>query len=406
MSIKIKLILTITITLVFLGFGMSGIVYWQNNKILTTHIGDDINVTINHTFQLVNFYIDKASGNLINLANDPIIISALETKNSDTLLAASQKITTIKEAVGNIENIALHQISGSSCIAITADQTATAVIGKDWSDRDYCKGIIENKATYVSSAFVSSISNKPVLAISTPVKNAKGETLGYIIGTLELDELRGYLWDLQKDSKVELLDRYKTMFLNTEENIETLNNLSATEEEELSKIESYSINNNNGYFRDEDNFVGYRSNNILTVIYEKKATSLLDLAQTLDFTIILFLLLMIVLTLIIVSFFIGLITKRISRLSLISEQIANGSFVKLEESDLKANDETAVLARAFNDMANKLSELYKNLEEKVILRTKEIEEKNKKLEELNKYMVGRELKMVELKKQIIESKKD
>jgi methyl-accepting chemotaxis protein len=81
---------------------------------------------------------------------------------------------------------------------------------------------------------------------------------------------------------------------------------------------------------------------------------------------------------------------------------------------VNTKDETAVLARAFNEMASKLSGFYKGLEEKVKERTAEVEEKNKKLEaseaelkktldmaeKTNKLMVGRELKMKELKEKI------
>lgn len=83
--------------------------------------------------------------------------------------------------------------------------------------------------------------------------------------------------------------------------------------------------------------------------------------------------------------------------------------VKIE---IKTQDEIGILAKAFNQMADdlkksraELEEYNKNLEEKVKNRTKALEEKMKETEEMNKYAVGRELKMIELKKEIEEMKK-
>ena len=51
-----------------------------------------------------------------------------------------------------------------------------------------------------------------------------------------------------------------------------------------------------------------------------------------------------------------------------------------------------------------LEELTQNLEEKVRERTKEIQKKVEELEKFQKFSVGRELKMIELKKKIKEIK--
>jgi len=56
-------------------------------------------------------------------------------------------------------------------------------------------------------------------------------------------------------------------------------------------------------------------------------------------------------------------------------------------------------------LESKLADYTKNLENKVIERTEELAEQIKELESLNKTMVGRELKMMELKKEIASLKK-
>ena len=69
------------------------------------------------------------------------------------------------------------------------------------------------------------------------------------------------------------------------------------------------------------------------------------------------------------------------------------------------HDEVGQLARSFNEMAAKLKVSYSGLEQKVKERTKALEEKTTDLERMNKLMVGRELKMIELKKEIEKLKK-
>jgi nitrate/nitrite-specific signal transduction histidine kinase len=81
--------------------------------------------------------------------------------------------------------------------------------------------------------------------------------------------------------------------------------------------------------------------------------------------------------------------------------------------DIETKDELGNLASAFNEMIEdlkkskkELENYSKTLEKKVKERTKELESKNEELKEFNKMAVGRELKMVELKKRIKELEKE
>ena len=91
---------------------------------------------------------------------------------------------------------------------------------------------------------------------------------------------------------------------------------------------------------------------------------------------------------------------------------------KLQEGDfsqrvrIRSNDEIGKLGNTFNTMAEKLRGFYAGLEQAVRERTAKLEQSQKELivklnevERLNKVMVGRELKMIELKKEITELKK-
>lgn len=91
-----------------------------------------------------------------------------------------------------------------------------------------------------------------------------------------------------------------------------------------------------------------------------------------------------------------LVRKRLVLLVRAAHEIAGGNLeMRVAE---KGQDEISELAAAFNFMVAKLKGLYEGLEQKVRDRTKELEKDNK-------LMVGRELKMVELKKEIESLKK-
>lgn len=85
------------------------------------------------------------------------------------------------------------------------------------------------------------------------------------------------------------------------------------------------------------------------------------------------------------------IIGRINRLRNLADEIAGGNLN--ERIKIVSDDEISQLSRSFNNMSEKLKESKENIEEKINKRTAS-------LEKLNQFMVGRELKMIELKKEI------
>jgi HAMP domain-containing protein len=78
---------------------------------------------------------------------------------------------------------------------------------------------------------------------------------------------------------------------------------------------------------------------------------------------------------------------------------------------IRSRDELGRLAESFNDMTkdlrdskDRIEQYNRTLEEKVDSRTKELQEKNQELDRFNRLAVGRELRMIELKKTVQELK--
>lgn len=99
------------------------------------------------------------------------------------------------------------------------------------------------------------------------------------------------------------------------------------------------------------------------------------------------------------------ITKPINELFLAFEQVKIGNYnITLNN---KSDNEIGMLSETFNKMVTSLKESQQKqqeyqhvLEQDVSDRTKELAQKISELEALNKVMVGREMKMIELKKEI------
>lgn len=71
-------------------------------------------------------------------------------------------------------------------------------------------------------------------------------------------------------------------------------------------------------------------------------------------------------------------------------------------SEIKTGDEIGEMAEAFNEMAAELKSSYTDMENKIEEKTRNLNEKLAELEKTNRLMVGRELKMIELKKKLKE----
>ncbi len=136
-------------------------------------------------------------------------------------------------------------------------------------------------------------------------------------------------------------------------------------------------------------------------------------AQTLNLIVFWTLLIVLIIVTAVFYLFIGIVTKKISRLSVIARQIAGGRFdIKLEKGDIKAKDETAVLARTLKETSDRLSGLYKDMERKVQQKTKELSsslketKKNNDLLEENKKAMLNILEDVEAEKEAADKERE
>jgi len=88
---------------------------------------------------------------------------------------------------------------------------APEVIGKDFSFRDWYKGVSEAQKTYVSEVYRRAAPPRPFLvAIATPIRNARQATIGYLVGQHTLDALTTWLTQVKPSAtgSVALVDHH------------------------------------------------------------------------------------------------------------------------------------------------------------------------------------------------------
>lgn len=100
------------------------------------------------------------------------------------------------------------------------------------------------------------------------------------------------------------------------------------------------------------------------------------------------------------TFVIVILTRRfLSPLSIISKTLKDISQGKMDKKiQVVSNDELGEVVNVFNDMIDRVKNVREEVEKKIIARTSE-------LEKFNNLMVGREMKMIELKKEVEDLKK-
>lgn len=80
-----------------------------------------------------------------------------------------------------------------------------ANVGQDFSFRDWYRGVKQTGNTYVSDAFVSAAPGAPeVISVATPVRNASGQTIGYIGANYGLDALQALMKDFASSQEVSI----------------------------------------------------------------------------------------------------------------------------------------------------------------------------------------------------------
>jgi len=388
MNIRIKLILAIGIATIVLNVFYSIVVTQQGKTLWMSHYRDMLSERLDYTAVLVNLFFGRIENNLVSLSKDSDIIAGLTDSNYQKKDIITQKLDQFKNIVVTVESVGIHTTKDGRCIVVFGDESAQNLVGQDFSDRDYCKGILESKKPYISTVFTSKVTGNPAVGLAVPVQNDKGEMVGYIVGIVKLQDLRGYLWDLQNDESISVLfDRNNLPIVHTFDKEEDYQKY----QEELLQLHE---KGNEGFFETPTYLYGYKTVQNMVIVIGEPSKNIRAFLLQINQLIIPLNLASAGPLLLVAFIIIGTVTQRLERLTAIAKNISQDQKdAAVDPSLQKSSDEVGVLSRTVAGMVESIRQSQENLEKKV-------EERTHDLEKLNSYMTDRELKMIEMKKEI------
>jgi len=140
--------------------------------------------------QLLAVAVDEELGGLTayleSMGSRPLLAAAAQARHESGVV---QHLKAMVQGNPRITRAFLADIDGVLRYDYPHDP---AVINVDFSHRDWFQGVAGRQGTYVSEIYRRSALGQPfVVSIASPLRDAEGRTIGYLVGQYPLDDLRG-----------------------------------------------------------------------------------------------------------------------------------------------------------------------------------------------------------------------
>ncbi len=379
-----------------------------------------LSAVVHNRADTIQMYLKEHADNVRHFSNNKEFIDLLEIdkKNdsySDYYEHANDRIHSIIQTSNHVDQI--HIINNSGICVISSK--GVSEIGK--SKVEHLDFDEENKSVHITDIFLCHDTKKPAITFTAQIKS-----LGSIIVKYDVKKLYDILTDrtsLGKTGETYIVNQTGIMvspsrFYNESENYENIIFKQRVDTENFHNCmlhKDFSDEELKDKHEEIKITYNYRNQRVLGTheyIYETDWAFLAEIDESEAFSDVFYLqnMLTVIITSvsIIILIFAMLYSKTFSnpikKLTNYAKEIKKGNLNVI--SDVKTNDEIGELSDSFNKMTKSLKRHTENLEAQVNERTKEMQEKVDELKRFKKVTVGRELKMVELKKQIEQIKED
>jgi methyl-accepting chemotaxis protein len=401
LSFSLITLLLSSILELYLSFQTKQLSISKEQNLIAQNAADTVKSFIQEKYSILKTTADLSSLNTIEqLAQKGIL---------DTLLGREPSFRQLIFIDGqNQEKAAVSRLSKS---------TSGKLLDK--LDKTTIENLKQSKEVF-SQVYIDPVTSEPMMVMTSSVQNVFGDFQGTLLAEVNLK----FMWDLVgtlkigKSGQAFVVDKKGNLLAFADINrVLKGENLSSLHEV-AEFIEMSSQNHKNDTLISK----GINGNTVVTnhvhldmpdwamVVELPIGEAYETIIYQLEFTAVIVLVILLF-TIVIGLFLSKSITKPIVYLRDGAEKIKEGNFDT--RIDISSNDEIGQLADSFNHMASKLQESYRDLELKVTERTTQLEESKKELEnniseleKTNKLMVGREIKMVELKKEVEELKSE
>jgi PAS domain S-box-containing protein len=348
--------------------------YFYLHSIATEATGKQQLQITQQLMEEIDIFLYERLQNIKTIGQAPPIIQALANPDVELLTKASKKLNEFYSSTGPWNNLVVLNMKGEVVIS-TYD---VGEVSKRSGIQAAFQSAIGGKI-YYSDAVLSLVTGKPTVFFAYPMRNSEAvgnPIVGVVIGELAWPALTEYLEKIQEPQLAHLFNSQGLIIgsNNPEHEEEILKtSFKISDIKTISEIPSIHGGFNSLTTRvDEQGHLSYKGNG-WTLILETQVSVALASARTGAIHISL-----LVCGLILFCFgFLYLIIQRIyvrraAEISSALKEVSTGNLnIKLK---VKANDELGQLSEAFNLMAARLKESYETLDQKVLDRTKDLEE--------------------------------
>jgi C4-dicarboxylate-specific signal transduction histidine kinase len=438
-SIKNKIISSVVILVVLFG-GMATIAVFSMTKdnLIAAEQENIKQHTIIHNSSFEQILL--SSRNLVkSISVDEDVISLLEISKVDRDPYDQDTIEHITEHY--LESINADNKYSALYImnrdGLTVVSTAESFIGKNYGFREYFSSAMAGKPYTDISVGVTS--KELGYYFSHPIKGNNGDIIGVAVAKMRPDAMNAPFTHFDSDKlNVMVTDSYGMIIFSKDDKklLHSLGDFSKEEREIFnqekryggieidsigyseirSKLSGIDINQQTFNLLDNDENRKYIAVSKIGdfpfyVVTETEIDNLIAIAVKTSQLIAVFVLVAALVVAVFITILVSKIMKPLGELQKTVEKVSDGNLS--ERIDAKSKDEIGLLALSFNKMIDSIVEARSDVDKKVEEQTKDLiaqqeeaERIRKNAEEVADAMSGRELKMIELKKEIQELKKE
>ncbi|MCK4918592.1 MAG: HAMP domain-containing protein [Candidatus Pacebacteria bacterium] len=421
-SLKNKLIVTIATVIFILGILATYTVFLYSKNIFFENEKEALSAIATEQAQQISIILKNSTDLSKLISQQDFVINYLN--NSEKTHQNIEVLNRFKSYNINDEYSSIYLLDSEGTTLVS---TAESFVSKNYSFRDYFKKALSGENFTDISMGVTS--KELGYYFSSPVKNINNQIIGVMVLKMKPDKIDALINKSDHQDIINnyellaIIDDYSVIFHSSDEsklfksvaelNPETLSEI--TTKKRFSDYELASLDYDIALdkIKTSEKPLNLKvidkteNNNLLIniakikdypfcVIIIENENALISNALNISYTLGIFIILAIILAVIIVNIIISRFTKPLSELNTVVTKATQGD---LSQRTIKSSDdELGILSKNFNNLIGKLE---KNLAEV----EKKVEERTGQLEKTNQAMAGRELKMIELKKELNDLKK-
>lgn len=407
MKIKFKLMIIMGLLLVLACVLLSSVFYLVSEEIVHKQMDNQVKSIAVLKQNQLNRFINKEIQNIRSVSGRYLlpekVIDYSLNKNDENRNEILKIISSEHEYNNDLSELFVIDLNG-----VVLASTDSLQEGKIKYDEDYFQNALID--FHIQNFHYDVSSNEPVMVIAVPLKYDDVSIVGVVAAKVNINEISNLMLEtsgLGETGETFLVNKYN--YVMTDLKKESDKNLKT-------RIHTQAVDlclaGNSGHLVAED-YVGDRAHinyywldNLQTCMIVKiDENELFMRVRNLRYTLLFSTIIVLLGGMIFVLLFSHKLTNPLKKLMIATSNLKSG---KLNTPiDIKSKDEFQDLGKEFKEMAkalkkykNDLEKYNKDLEKEVESRTKDLINKNEQLEKFSKFSVGRELKMVELKKKI------